>query len=259
MSAAETLNFTKTAKELFITQPAVTQHIHAIEKELGVKLFLKDGKKVLLTPAGTVLMTGLKNILMTYDALCLQVKQTHMLSSELRIGYHEPIDWATMSSLVAAFERENPNVQINISIDHWGTLVHDLNHRLLDIVFTTKPEMKAYPELQFLDLFTEGASVCMSKTNPLSKQNGITPELLAGENLIMTTSPYPSESMDTIISRLTSCGIDMKHARYVNQFETAMTMAAAGMGVTFLPRSFHVYEHPSLVFVDLCRKWDFVQ
>ena len=49
------LNFTKAANELNITQPAVSQHIHYLENEYGVKLFSQEGKKLLITDSGKLL------------------------------------------------------------------------------------------------------------------------------------------------------------------------------------------------------------
>lgn len=287
VSASETLNFSQTARELFVTQPAVTQQIAAAEKELGIRIFCKRGKKLELTQAGAIFTVGAKSILLAYDNLCLQAKRAEALGSEVRIAYHGPIDWGTMSSLVYAYKHDNPDVQINIRTDHWGKLMHDLSRGSLDVVFTEKSEMAAYPDLRYIDLFTEGACICVAKDDPLAAFSMITPEMLRGRSLIMTTSPESSASMDAIIARLSACGIDIPNARYVTQFETAMTMVAAGMGITFFPESFKIYEHPSLVFidldaadfymdmvlafspgtltppverfVDLCKRWDFAQ
>ena len=60
LNLAETLNYTKTADELFISQPAVTRHINALETELGFKLFNRSVKrKIALTEAGKSYFDGL--------------------------------------------------------------------------------------------------------------------------------------------------------------------------------------------------------
>ena len=251
VKAAETLNYSQTAREMFITQSAVTQQVAAIEKELGVKLFRKTGRYMSLTEAGKEFLIGAKSILSAYDDLCLRVSRTDAMEKELRIGYHGPLNWGTMLSLIQAFSEVCPDVGINIRTDHWGVLVHDLSQGVLDFAFTEQSEMKSYPQLAFTALFREGCCVCMSRDNPLAAHSILYPELLADQALIMTTSPKTTASMDTMISRLTESGIDMEHARYVNQFETALTMAGANMGVTFVPRSFKVYEHPLLKYTDL--------
>ena len=51
----QTMNFTQAARQLFLTQPAVSQHIHALEKRYGLPLFTHQGKTLALTPAGKTL------------------------------------------------------------------------------------------------------------------------------------------------------------------------------------------------------------
>ena len=52
MAAATNLSFTKTSEELFVSQPAISKQISLMEKELGVKLFIRNNKKTTLTKAG---------------------------------------------------------------------------------------------------------------------------------------------------------------------------------------------------------------
>lgn len=62
ISAAEHLNFTKAAKECYISQTAMTQQMQALEKTLGVKLFTRDKHHIELTPAGNTKVEGLMNL-----------------------------------------------------------------------------------------------------------------------------------------------------------------------------------------------------
>ena len=52
MAVATNLSFTKTSEELFVSQPAISKQISLMEKELGVKLFIRNNKKTTLTKAG---------------------------------------------------------------------------------------------------------------------------------------------------------------------------------------------------------------
>ena len=64
------MNFTKAARELHITQPAVTQHIHFIEKEYGIQLFSFQGKKISLTGEGRRLLGAVTT--MKHDDMALR-------------------------------------------------------------------------------------------------------------------------------------------------------------------------------------------
>ena len=67
VSAAEHLNFTRAAKQCYISQTAMTQQMQALEKALGVQLFLRDKRRIELTPAGTVYLKEARAILKRSD------------------------------------------------------------------------------------------------------------------------------------------------------------------------------------------------
>lgn len=249
--ASETLNFSQTAREMYISQSAVTQQVSSAEAEFNVKLFEKEGRKLQLTEAGSIIMTGLRSILNTYDSTVAQAQRASQLANELRIGYHGPMNWGTVPELLAAFKEQLPEIRLSVRTDHWAVLVHDLNEGLLDMVFTEQREMENYPQLSWDYLFRDGPCVCMSTRNPLSAKTVLYPEDLAGQNLIITDSLKPSSSMTESIDGLRRSGIDVDSAQYVNQPEIAMTMAAANIGVTFLPTSFKISKHPNLTYIDL--------
>src|SRR3990170_292814 len=68
VAAAERLNFSRAAEELHVAQPAISQQIHALERELGVPLFERVGKRVSLTEAGKALLPHARQILSAVEA-----------------------------------------------------------------------------------------------------------------------------------------------------------------------------------------------
>ena len=249
--AAETLNYSQTARELFISQSAVTQQIASAEKELNIKLFERAGRGVQLTEAGAILAAGFQNLLSAYESIVAQAQRLNSASTELRLGYHGPMGGEILPFLLAAFREKMPDIRLSIRNGHYGVLVQDLDQGLLDLVFTEATELKAYPNLSAEYLFRDLPCVCMSTSNPLAKKTQLVPEDLKGQHLIVTNSLHPSASMSKLISGLKACGIDVDHAQIVNQLQTAFTMASANIGVTFIPRSFKNRAFQNLTFVDL--------
>lgn len=89
LNLAETLNYTKTAEELFISQPAVTRHINSLEDELGVKLFDRSVKrKITLTEAGKIYFDGLNKCKQIYnetlDSINQKATETPLIINFLR-------------------------------------------------------------------------------------------------------------------------------------------------------------------------------
>ncbi len=89
LNLAETLNYTKTAEELFISQPAVTRHINSLEDDLGIKLFDRSVKRnITLTEAGKIYFNGLKKCRNIYNdtiaAINLKATESPLIINFLR-------------------------------------------------------------------------------------------------------------------------------------------------------------------------------
>ena len=74
LTAARALNFTEAARQLYISQPALSKQISAMESELNMMLFIRDKKKVRLTPAAMVLLKELPEFEQHYDDIILKAK-----------------------------------------------------------------------------------------------------------------------------------------------------------------------------------------
>lgn len=107
---AETLNYTKTAEALFISQPAVTRHINALEEDLGFLLFDRSvRRKVVLTENGKLFYKGLKKCADTYDATLEKIHSNlsaHPLIINLLRGIRFPDSYVKATT---RFMQENPS------------------------------------------------------------------------------------------------------------------------------------------------------
>lgn len=247
----KTLNYSQTAREMFVSQSAVSQMVANTEKELRIRILERHGRRMRLTEAGTVLIEGLRATLQSYENAVQQAKAVDARENELRIGYHGPMNWGTVPTLLATFKDRFPECRLSVRTDHWGMLMQDLNQGLLDVVFTESNELEQYSGLMSEFLFRDYPCICMSSLNPLAQREKLVPSDLVGQNLIMTNSLQPSRSMNAIIKGLSDSGIDMEQTQFVTQLQLAITMAAANLGITFLPRSFKMYEYANLVFINL--------
>ena len=94
LSAAESLNLSKAALQMHITQPAMSIQMKKLEKEIGAILFERDARKMRLTPAGQLVQKSFTSILGTYNVMLWQARSLNQEKRRLRIGYHGPSDWA---------------------------------------------------------------------------------------------------------------------------------------------------------------------
>ena len=124
-TVAEHLNFRKAAEHLFLTQPAITLQIKALEDDLGIRLFDRAGNRVVLTPQGSVLLTYAKKL----ATLVSQTEQAlgaedGKVSGELSLGVSTTIAQYVLPRLLGAFLAEHPRVQFSLHSGNTDEIVH---------------------------------------------------------------------------------------------------------------------------------------
>ncbi|AXG75018.1 LysR family transcriptional regulator [Flavobacterium arcticum] len=118
-TVAKRLNFTKAAAELFITQPAVTKHIHELEKQFGVKLFERNGSRISLTPAGELLLQHATKIFAAYRDMDYEMASlSHRYSGMFRIGASTTIAQYVLPSILAQFNKRYADIRLEMGISN---------------------------------------------------------------------------------------------------------------------------------------------
>ena len=123
-TVAEHLNFRKAAEHLFLTQPAVTLQVKALEEDLGIRLFDRAANRISLTPQGSLLLEYAKKI----AALVSQAEQElgggdGKVSGELSLGVSTTIAQYLFPRLLRAFLDENPRVKFSLHSGNTGEIV----------------------------------------------------------------------------------------------------------------------------------------
>ncbi len=114
-TAAKQLSFSRAAEELFISQPAVSKHIRALEDDFKVKLFVRHGSKISLTADGKVLLGFAEEIFILYRKLQFEMdKRAKKNSGQLRLGASTTIAQYVLPGILAGFHKQYPEVQVNL-------------------------------------------------------------------------------------------------------------------------------------------------
>lgn len=112
LAVAENLSFSKAAEELFISQPAVTNHIKELESKLNVTLFERKGNKIYLTDAGKLTFNRLKPIKQLYRELESDLERLNdAFKGILRIGASSTISQYLIPKVIAAFYKRYPKIE----------------------------------------------------------------------------------------------------------------------------------------------------
>jgi LysR family transcriptional regulator, transcriptional activator of the cysJI operon len=108
-------SFRKASEALHLSQPAVSQHIHALEEELGVRLFDRSGSRTSLTPAGKVLLRYVeRSARVLEEAGVALAKLDGELSGELRLGASTTVAQYILPKILGAFLKDNPRITLSV-------------------------------------------------------------------------------------------------------------------------------------------------
>jgi len=232
-TVAEHLNFRKAAEHLFLTQPAVTLQIKALEDDLGIRLFDRAANRVSLTPQGSLLLSYAKKI----AALISQAEQElgsedGKVSGDLSLGVSTTIAQYVLPRLLGAFLDEHPRVQFSLHSGNTDEIVHLLLDDKLSIGLIEGPArdrgLRTEPFMQdelVLILPRAFASDRMSR------------EQLVSSNLLMREQG--SGSRRVVEHALDNAGLKLKSFKNVMDLDSTEAIKSAvevGLGIGFVSR-----------------------
>lgn len=133
LTVCETLNYTRAAAKLGLTQPAVSRHIRSLEEEYGVPLFVHKNKRISLSPAGTLLMRHARTIRSDGELLRQQLKDTDAQVRELHMGTTKTIADFVIGRPMVRFLRRNPELSLHLSAANTTELLERIRQGTLDV------------------------------------------------------------------------------------------------------------------------------
>ena len=250
---AKCLHFSKAATELSITQPSLSQRVLQIEQELGVKLFERKTRSVALTGAGEEFVLYAEKTLAAWEQLQEAMRQqSSTKKGTLRIGTLLNMARLDLSKQVIAFKNEHPHIQVTIDeIVGSLELIRQLEAEAYDVVFfTPSPEMKLAKRIETWPVIAGRVIAALPMDHPLAGNNSVAISELADEKLL-----FPARAHSLYGMLLTACrhhGFEPKIIAQFSQVDTAMEMAAKGMGIALLSSQFaNASPHHNAVVLPL--------
>lgn len=136
-TAAQHLNFTKTASALFVSQPAVSKNIQELEKKLGVPLFERKGNNLDLTESGQILYKYAQQIINLYNQASQEIQELQLgRKGNLVLGASTTISQYVLPTLLADFLTQYPNNRIQSFQSNSRTIEEQLIDKTLDLGIT---------------------------------------------------------------------------------------------------------------------------
>jgi DNA-binding transcriptional LysR family regulator len=230
---AETLNFTRAAERLNLTQSAVSHQIKALEAELGEPLFIRSKRGVKLSEAGQLVLDDVVRLLDQAEALRERVsRRARSLSGHVRAAAATQAFVHLFAPLFEAFMRAHPGVDLafrtTVSTDQ---TVNDILNGNADVGFASLPVYS--PALRVTQLFEDELVLVVAPGHPLGQRDEVDLAMVVRERFILfERGASIRRAADEFFTR---AGVQPELALESNDTYFIKLMVERGMGVSLLP------------------------
>ena len=189
VSIGEAGTFTAAAKQMYISQSALSQQVKSIEEELGVPLFDRSRNRLQFTQAGELLHQRAKRIVKEVDDAKTAIDELEQLyRGTLKIGVVQTVNAYLMPQVVSSFSSRFPNVRLKIHELSAPQLEEQLHSHELDMGISFRPA--DYPELAFETMFEEELLFIANRAHPLADKSRIDVKTLDKQKLVLLPEGY---------------------------------------------------------------------
>lgn len=233
---AEEKSFTKAAAILSLTQPAVSNHISLLEKEIGIKIFLRTKGEVKITPEGEIVVKYAKRIKNLYKRMFDKISEIDRQITKLRVGITHTAESNEITEVLAKYGVSHGNVNITIITDTIKNLYDMLENYEID--FAIIEGRRQVSDMNYLMLDMDYLVCILSNNNPLSKKSMISLEDLKKEQLILRLPESETRKLfeATLISMNDSID-NFDVSIEVDNIATIKDLIRKDLGVSVLPQS----------------------
>lgn len=231
---AQTENISQAAKQLYISQPAVSQTIHQLEQEIGVRLFDRPGRSLQLNPAGKRFLTKAQHFLQEYQDLEMFAEYLNQ-QAPIKVGVNLTVANLWLAPLIETFQTSGHT--LTVQADTAETIVEALKNQELDLALLegkiSDPALVCEPFKRY------ELVVVVSLKHRLAQKNQLSIEEFLAEPLLLRDS---GSAIRQALNRY--LGVEQMKLRplvtSINS-QSLLELTAANLGITFLPRA--LVEH----------------
>jgi len=228
-------NMSRAAARLFVAQPSLSEQIHKLEQELGLPLFTRLPRRLVLTPAGEAFRLHAARILEEVDLVQTRIDEVSAQSGQkIRVGVLPTLGNRLFPSVIAEFRRSNPGARIELREEISSLSVkHLLMDREIDVgVIRLDGKLASHLEASF---FLREPLVALVPPGHLLMRSGeISLQEIADEPFLTLKPGYGLREL--VLNVLKKAGVTPNITVEVSQLDFLIGLVEAKMGLTILPK-----------------------
>ena len=246
-AVAEELHFGRAAERLRIAQPALSRQIQALEKELLVQLLLRNRRRVQITVAGQVFLDRARAILArANDAVLAAQRASGGASGTLNLGFVGSATYDVLPGVLRAFRQVAPDVDLTLSEMTVHAQIEALTEKRIDIGLLRLPVKTE--GLVFRTISREPLYVALPASHRLAQLPALRLRALAEEPFVLYPDhPRPSWT-EFVIGLCQQAGFHPVIVQRTVEIQTTLSLVAAGIGVSIVPKCIENIQRKNVVF-----------
>lgn len=254
IAVAKYQHFGKAAEACFVSQPALSMQLKKLEEYLGVQLFERTNKTVLITEIGKKLAEQAKSITQAAEDMLMLAKSFHNPEQgEIKLGAFPTLAPYYLPKIMPKIIKRFPKLKLFLLEEKTDSLIQQLLSGEIDTAFLAAPLPLSHNELKLLEiniLFTEPFYLAVSKSHPLSKLKKITQQEIKGEKLLLLADGHCLRKQALDVCEITGA-FEQQDFR-ATSLETLREMVAANIGMTLVPEMAIPKTDQRINYVPFC-------
>lgn len=251
ISVANTLNFTRSASDLFITQPALSRSISSLEQELNLKLLNRSRRAVSLTAAGRLFAKECQEIVASFESGVQRAKLAVTgATGVLKLGFQRDMFESFTVDLVRSFGQQHPDISVDLVPCSPTRLIRGLETAELDAIIAGD-NAAPFTENNHLLLSSRVECAALPAGHPLAGRTSVRLEELKDEPFITMTPSASRLGFESLVQKAMNAGFSPKIAAQVDYVPSLLMLIACGKGVSILHRDLEKDAEGRVAFVPL--------
>ncbi|MGP1679519.1 MAG: LysR family transcriptional regulator, partial [Burkholderiales bacterium] len=234
LAVARTLSFSKAGQLIHLSQPGLSSAVRKLEDTIGARLFDRDTRNVILTPAGAELLAVADELLNDFDFGLARVRD-YLGGKRGRVAIAASPSLAAgfVPDIIAIFQRTYPGIALQLHDALSERCVDMVRNGKVDIALT--PEKRTDPSLAHRELFRDRFVLFCRSDHPLAKRRSVTwRQLVSFSHIAVNRSSSVRELVDAAYARANAT---LRPAFEVEHASTVIGLITSGLGVAVLPHS----------------------